>query len=355
MSLSGSLGGAYDLSALKKKAEAQADARDASAAAQGAGADAGSAAGSGAGAGDAAGGVGGPAGTNMPAGADLPGGSSVPGPFELTVTSENLETVLQTSMHLPVVLVFHSEKSENSTKLAATMSALAARFAGRFQLGLVDVEASREVTGAFGISAVPAAAALLQAQPVPLFQGLPDDEQLIDTVEKLLEAAQQYGLNGVLDGDADGTPPEPEIPPLHKEGLEALEKGDLEGAHAAYTKALKESPADSEARTALHQVELLQRVRAANPEGSPQVAESILLKAKDAPMTDVEPHLEAADVEFSYGRPDAAFARLIDVVRNTTDDDRNLARTRLLALFDIAGPHSELVGQARKALTNALF
>lgn len=351
MSLSGSLGGAYDLSALKKKAEAQVDARAASAAAQGVGADADGAAGVGntGGADGAAGDI------SSPAGADLPGGTSVPGPFELAVTSENLETVLQTSMHLPVVLVFHSEKSENSTKLASTMSGLAARFAGRFQLGLVDVDASREVTGAFGISAVPAAAALLQAQPVPLFQGLPDDQQLLDTVEKLLEAAQQYGLNGVLDGDADGTPPEPEIPPLHKEGLEALEVGDLEGAHAAYTKALKESPADSEARTALHQVELLQRVRATNPEGSPQVAESILLKAKDAEMTDVQAHLDAADIEFSYGRPDAAFARLIDVVRNTTDDDRNRARTRLLALFDIAGPHSELVGQARKALTNALF
>lgn len=308
MSLSGSLEGAYDLSALKKKAEAQAqaDARAASAAAQGVGADADGAAGVG-----NTGGADGAAGdTSSPAGADLPGGTSVPGPFELAVTSENLETVLQTSMHLPVVLVFHSEKSENSTKLASTMSGLAARFAGRFQLGLVDVDASREVTGAFGISAVPAAAALLQAQPVPLFQGLPDDQQLLDTVEKLLEAAQQYGLNGVLDGDADGTPPEPEIPPLHKEGLEALEEGDLEGAHAAYTKALKESPADSEARTALHQVELLQRVRATNPEGSPQVAESILLKAKDAEMTDVQAHLDAADVDFFYGRAQSALLQL---------------------------------------------
>lgn len=283
------------------------------------------------------------------------GGAQIPGPIRLDVTPENLESVIQTAMHLPVLLVFYSERSENSISLVATMDALAAEYKGRFQLGVVDVEAHRDVTAAFGVNAVPAAAAVLQGQPIPLFQGLPDQVQLRDTVEKLLASAAQYGLTGVLDGDPDGTPPEPEVPPLHKEGLEALERGDLEAAHAAYSKALLENPGDGDAKTALYQVELLQRVAQANPDGEAETAQNVLIAAKDAPLTDVTTHLQAADLELAFGRADAAFARLIDVVKATTGDERESVRKRLVELFDIVGVHSDLVMQARKALANALF
>lgn len=280
---------------------------------------------------------------------------SVPGPYELEVRTADLEAVVQTSMHLPVVLVFHSLTSENSAKLVATMSQLAAQYAGRIQVGKVAIEEGREIVTAFGITGIPAAAALLQGQPVPLFQGLPERQQLVEAIDKLLAAASQYGLNGILDGDAAGIPPEPEVPPLHKEGLEALEKGDLAAAHTAYSKALKENPRDSEALTALRQVELLQRVSALNPSGEVAVVEKILVDSRDVAMHNVEVHLTAADIEFSYGRADAAFARLIEVVRQTSGDDRETVRKRLLELFDIIGQHNDLVVQARKALTNALF
>lgn len=283
------------------------------------------------------------------------GGDTIPGPIRLDVTAQNLEAVIQTAMQLPVLLVFFSERSENSQTLVAKMDMLATEYKGRFQLGVVDVEAHRDVTAAFGVTAVPAAAALLQGQPIPLFQGLPDDAQLRDTVEKLLASAQQYGLNGVLDGDPDGVPAEPEVPPLHKEGLEALERGDLEAAHEAYSKALLENPGDSEAKTALYQVELLQRVAQISPSGDADGAEQILVATKDAPLTDVETHLQAADLELAFGRADAAFARLIDVVKATTGDERESVRARLIELFDVVGVHSELVTQARKALANALF
>lgn len=49
--------------------------------------------------------------------------------------------------------------------------------------------------------------------------------------------------------------------------------------------------------------------------------------------------------------PEETKQRAIRLVLNHLDEYANLTE----ALFDIAGPHSELVGQARKALTNALF
>ncbi|MFY9263738.1 MAG: tetratricopeptide repeat protein [Actinomycetaceae bacterium] len=279
----------------------------------------------------------------------------VPGPYRIDITESNLEQVLQTSMHLPVIIVFSSEHSANSAKLVALFERLTRDYGGRFQLGTVDVEAQRQVTAAFGVNAVPTAAAILATQPTPLFQGLPEEEAVRQVIDQVLAAGEQSGISGVLDGDPEGVIPEPEIPPLHKEGLEALERGDLDGAHAAYTQALKENVGDNEARLALYQVELLQRLSTLNPEGTAVGAEEILKNAASAELTEVDVHLQAADLEVSFGRADAAFSRLIDVIKATTGDERDRVRTRLLQLFEIVGPHTELVTTARRALTNALF
>ncbi len=318
MSINGSLGGAYDLSAFQK----QTPTND---------------------------------GLVGETGADGGGATVVPGPYVVELTSKNLQGAITTSSKLPVIVAFHSARSENSAKLITLLERLAIANQGRFQLAKVDTDENADVAQAFGTDAVPSAAALLQGQPVPLFQGLPDEAQLTETIEKILQAGEQYGLNAVLDGDANATPPEPEIPPLHKEGLEALENGDLDAAHAAYTKAIAQNPSDDEAQTALHQVELLQRIARINPDGDPEAPQKVLLAAHDAPITDLEAQLRAADVEFSFQRPDAAFARLIDVVRATSGDDREAARQRLIAYFDILGPSQDIVVGARKALTNALF
>lgn len=318
MSINGSLGGAYDLSAFQK----QTPTND---------------------------------GLVGETGADGGGATVVPGPYVVELTSKNLQGAITTSSKLPVIVAFHSARSENSAKLITQLERLAIANQGRFQLAKVDTDENADVAQAFGTDAVPSAAALLQGQPVPLFQGLPDEAQLTETIEKILQAGEQYGLNAVLDGDANATPPEPEIPPLHKEGLEALENGDLDAAHAAYTKAISQNPGDDEAQTALHQVELLQRIAKINPDGDPEAPQKVLLAAHDAPITDLEAQLRAADVEFSFQRPDAAFARLIDVVRATSGDDREVARQRLIAYFDILGPSQDIVVAARKALTNALF
>ncbi|MDO5025505.1 MAG: tetratricopeptide repeat protein [Trueperella sp.] len=286
--------------------------------------------------------------------ADGAAANVIPGPISVEVTADNLNSIMQTSTQVPVVLVFHSAKSEKSGELVAQLTELANKLGGRFQLGSVDTDVNQQVTAAFSVTAVPSAVALLQGQPIPLFQGMPAAEQLSGVVDQLLAAAAQYGISGRMDGDADATPPAPELPPLYQAGIEALEAGDLAGAHAAYEKALAENPGDSEARIALNQVELLQRLEVVNPGNDGARAQELLQTAATAPLTDLETQLVAADVEMSISRPDAAFARLIDVVKATSGAERETARQRLVALFDTIG-ENELVAQARRALANALF
>ncbi len=274
---------------------------------------------------------------------------SLSGPYVLEVTPDNLRGVLEVSGQVAVILSFYAEQSEASVSPTSQLETLAQEAQGRFQLGKVDIATYPEVAQAFGLQGVPAAVAVLQGQPVPLFQGTPQDGELAPMVNRVLEAAAQYGLTAVLNGDTDAVPPAPVRPPHLAAGLEALDSGDLEMAHVEFTQALKDNPGDEESQAMLAQVELVQRVRTVSD------PVELLQRAKSAGLGDVEIQLQAADIECYGRRPESAFARLIDVISVTSGDDRETARKRLLELFDIVGADNPAVGQARKALAMALF
>lgn len=329
-----SMYGAYDLSALaaRNQAAAQAGAANAGGGAAGAGA-----------AGAAQAGAAG-----APAGAPAAGGEKVPGPLVRAITTKDLEGTLQLSQQVLVIVAFHSPRSANSGILIDTLTAYATAKAGVFQLATVNTDECPDIAAAFGVTGVPAALALIMGSPVPLFQGLPGTADIETTVDRCIDAARQYGVVGILDGDVNAQLPERPMLPHHKEGQEALEKGDLETAHAEFTAAIKANPGDQEAHTALLQIELLQTIKDADPT-------AILDAAREAPLTDVDTHIAAAEIEVAYNRPDAGFARLLDVIRATSGDDRDKARARLVELFDVIGADDPLVKQARKALASALF
>ena len=61
------------------------------------------------------------------------------------------------------------------------------------------------------------------------------------------------------------------------------------------------------------------------------------------------------DRDLFGGHVEDAFARLVDLVRATSGDDRARVRTRLLELFDVIGSEDPRVASARVRLANALF
>jgi putative thioredoxin len=75
----------------------------------------------------------------------------------------------------------------------------------------------------------------------------------------------------------------------------------------------------------------------------------------DANPQDVPAQLAAADLELASGEAERAFGRLIELVRRTSGEDRDAARTHLLGLFAMASPDDPVVVKARRDLTSALF
>ena len=70
---------------------------------------------------------------------------------------------------------------------------------------------------------------------------------------------------------------------------------------------------------------------------------------------DVPTQLAAADAELADNQVEAAFSRLIGLVRRLRGEDRMPVRDRLVEYFDLLGPDDPRVPPARRDLANALF
>jgi putative thioredoxin len=270
-------------------------------------------------------------------------------PYIVEVNQESFSSLVQLSAQVPVIVELTAGFSDIAQQLAAVFRKIADEYAGRFILARVDVEASPGIGQAFQLQSVPAAVALLKGQPIPLFQGLASEEELRSFVEELLKVAEANGVTGRA-GSAEGqeeAPAEPPLPPLHHEAFDAIEAGDYAAAAAAYRKALAEQPADSEAKTGLAQVELMQRLEGAD-------GAAIRTAAAGSP-DDLAAQLAVADLDVSGGHIEDAFARLVKFIARNSGDDRETARARLVELFEVVGATDPRVSKARQALARALF
>ncbi|WP_374970054.1 co-chaperone YbbN [Terrabacter sp. BE26] len=268
-------------------------------------------------------------------------------------TDASFRDVVEASAKHPVVLVLWSSRLKESADLVETFRSVARRYAGRFQLVTVDVDANPGILQAFQVQAVPVSFALVQQQPVPLFEGVQPEAQITAVIDQVLQLAAQHGVTGTVSAGEDPEPAgeeeaeEQPLPPLHQKAFDAIEAGDLDGAAAAYREALAQSPADTEARLGLAQVGLMQRTEGIDSQAARAAAA--------AAPTDVDAQILVADLDLLGGHVEDAFLRLIDTVRMTADADRNKAREHLVELFDVVGVTDERVVKARKSLMSALF
>lgn len=287
--------------------------------------------------------------------AAAPAGSAQPGAGSMGASArfrrdiadpQQFQAVAELSSQVPVVLVLTAGYAPESVQFAEEMAAQVDQLEGRMVLSAVDVEKVPEIAQALQAQSIPTVVALIGGRPVPIAQSAIPMDQVAPVLQELLSLAQQNGVSGQVEPAQQETEPEP-LPPLHQEAVDKLEAGDLDGAHAAYAQAIRENPGDTQAKLAMAQVELLQRVTVMD-------AQAVRENAAASPE-DLQAQLDVADLDVSGGHVEDAFRRLLNLVRRTAGEDRESARKRLLDLFGVVGAEDPRVVAARSQLMRALF
>ena len=212
-------------------------------------------------------------------------------------TPEEFQKFVQLSSQGAVIFALYAPHSPSSLQMLEGVQKLVDSAAGSMICAAVDVTKLPEAAQAFGVSGVPAGVAVLAGRPAPIYA--------------------------------------------------ALDRGDLEGARAAYRKAIAENPGDKEAKLGLEQVELLARVKDLD------MATERAAAAAD-PMN-IDAAFNVADLDLVGGHVEDAYNRLLRLFSAVGPDDKARVRERLVQLFDVVGASDPRTVKARAALTMALF
>ena len=271
---------------------------------------------------------------DAPAGPVGGGGPPGAGPVVIDVTEATFQSeVLERSLTTPVVIDLWAEWCQPCKQLSPVLEKLAVEGRGAWVLAKIDVDSNPRIAQALRVQGIPMIMVAVGGQLMEGFSGVLPEAQVRQFIDAVLKAG--------------GAQVESSEDPRFAAADDALMEGDLDGAEQAFKKILGETPNDAAAEAGLAQVGLMRRI-----EG--KVPGKLLAAAEESP-DDVEAQTLAADVEMLSGQAEAAYKRLIALVRRTAGDDRETARKHLVSLFTLAGPDDPAVASARRALASALF
>lgn len=284
----------------------------------------------------------------QPSGSRTAGGSYV---VEVTEQTFEAETIRKSLKH-PVVVELYSPRVATGQQLSDALIEIANASDGKFLLARLNVDAAPGLVQALGLQAVPTVIALINGQLAPLFQGVLPKDQVQAAIDQLIKAAVANGIVGraqpVGSESSTDAEPEPTADPRYEAADDALQRGDFAAAREEFDKLLQANPNDAGAQAGKAQAGLFARAAALD-------SESTLAAANGSDDDDLNTQLAAADVEMITGQADAAFARLIELIKRLSGDQRNQVRVRLLELFETLGNADERVLKARRDLMTALF
>ena len=278
--------------------------------------------------------------------------------FVIDVTDETFNTdVVARSRTVPVILDLWAEWCGPCKQLSPVLEKLAAEANGAFVLAKVDVDANPQLSAALQVQSIPMVVAVIGGQVADGFLGAMPEAQVRQWLGQVMQVADQLGLPPAGgDGQAGGFDESPageagfaDAGPgaVYSDAQQAMQRGDLDAAAAAFEKILAASPADPVATIGLSQVSLFRRV-----ESYDQAA--VRRDAASRPA-DALAQTRLADIELASGQIENAFDRLLATVSRTSGEEREIARKHLVSLFEVLPPRDPQVSRARARLSSLLF
>jgi len=286
---------------------------------------------------------------------------SASSPWIIDGTEQNFEQeVLQRSQELPVIVDFWATWCAPCRELGPVLERLANEDPGQFLLVKIDVDRQPGLAQAFGVQSIPHVFALRNGQLVDQFMGALPEPQIRQWLEKFQPSPVEL---------------------LIKEARR-LENEDSAAAEEKYREALELAPQDDRIRIELARLLLKQHrnadardiitkleargflepeaenikaeldVRAAAAEaGGVGECRAALAAHPDDPKL----KLKLAEALGAAQQFQEALELCLEVVKLTTGELRDEARTTMVNLFHMLGPEADLTKTYRRKLATALY
>ena len=278
-----------------------------------------------------------------------------------TTLSSFERDVIEGSMEVPVLVDFWAPWCGPCKTLGPLLEKLEREFGGRFRLVNVNADTNPELVASFNLKSIPYAVAFVDGNAVAQFMGAQPEAFVRAFLERLIPNPAEIEHRSAREALAKGQPALAEdflknaiaLDPSHAGArldmvALLLDRGEVERARMHF------SALSAGARQQSTYDTVAARMAAAEAASLlPPIDQ--LVRRIHLDRNDLYARLELADLLIARRDFAPAMHQLLEIVKRDRTFRDDVARRKLLAVFEMAADHPELVAEYRSRLSGLLF